>query len=109
MVRLPISRQKSDTIAAWLEENTGVQARFFKTKITNKFPGLSDSDLDAGVSGVHLYLEATNISYDMQWYGKLDELRSEDQTVWFTCLAPKDFDSSYYQYTGVISGLPEGV
>lgn len=106
-IRLPVSRQTADIIAEWLQDRTGVEARYFRTKVTNKFPGISQTDIEGGVSGIHLYLEATNITGQLDWYGKLNDLRSEDQVVWYSALAPKDFEgSSYYQYCGIISGIP---
>jgi len=107
-IRLPISRARVDFLADWLEERTGVEARYFKTKLTNKFPGISEVEADEGVSGLHLYLEATDISSETIWFGKLDDLRSDDQDVFFTIFAPKDFTGSrYFQYVGEVSGVPD--
>lgn len=108
MIRLPISRARADYLASWLSDRTGVESRYFKTKISNKFPGLSSTEANVGVSGMHLYLEAANIESDTKWYGKLSDLRLSDQEVWYTYLPPKDFDGSrYFQYAGVVSGVPD--
>lgn len=105
-LRLPISTKKMTTLATWLEGKTGIATRYFQNKITNKFPGLSQSEILESVSGFHLYIEAVNINFDTKWYGTIEELHV-DQTVYVTILPPKDFSSSrYFQYLGVVSGTP---
>lgn len=104
-LRLPLSREKMDTLSSWLEEMTGLSSRYFQTKITNKFPGMTDEEA-MGVSGIHLYIEAIDVRHETIWYGNIIDLHA-GQIVWVTHLPPKEFDGSrYFQYAGVISGCP---
>jgi len=99
-MRLPLGRSDSDKLANWLSGQTDVAAKYFQTKITNKFPGVSD------ISGTeyHLYIELSSISDDTVMYGSIEDLH-KGQTIWVSPYPPKDFDGSrYYQYLGIVSG-----
>lgn len=105
-LRLPASRDKVDELATWLEEQTGIGARYFTTRLTNKFPGLSTVDVEAGVSGYHLYMETADIRHETEWYGSINDLWN-GQDVLVSVLPPKEFaESRYFVYAGVVSGSP---